>query len=744
MMEFEAGSEGIGVFNAIAIGLSVEILSGRVELNKNTPAYQQFLAEFAKYHPNFRPATWEHLRQWITYYNNPRDLELLLAPVLFNLNQVYRAQQDSSTVVLEELTQLIHNNKKIDDTTRWFNLKNTNLFPELDSLPAEARESILTKLKSILANYSGATLDEAKAFLSEQAGMLEAFATHIDLTTANYNRAYDTANLRLTSHLSFNLSNSLDRVIGKVNIMLRTKAISNGKPAGHCVWVATTKNYDEDILVDKSARRITDSSLPQAMSLGYQSNVPNFTTEQLAAHTGKKLKIVRQIIDNPGAGNCGFYAFAIGLIHIIQQEDPLLAPVFRQWCSLVPTLTQYHGGAASLSATATDVDAAAAEAAAIESMHKQLLLFDFKRSDKNTALLNHLQMGLRNCLYENRVRDLKLALTDPGFNNNNITANSTYLDFASVFYGQSNAIDRSEGNNIFADSAELVKQITAARNLIERSAGESDNEFDEKLSNESVACFIRSLYGADATLEQITANTAFAPELLAVQALANIKQDRIWATSQDLQKFASLFNVNYYMIIDGAPFQVNTNEDNLPTITLNNVRGVHWQTQISELQQVRDPLATQKNKSGTLSGTKTDSTGKALDVPLFMGKDNDDNLQQLKSKLLAATIEYTSYSENIWFSLFHRHGQTGRARAMTFQKRFNSGTDYDEARQELWNFLRNPANGNTHPHSYRTMVLHKLLADAYPQHSLQDTSRHYVKLLDELAASIDPYPALKL
>ncbi|MGL6036668.1 MAG: hypothetical protein ACRC0B_05785, partial [Legionella sp.] len=612
---------------------------------------------------------------------------------------------------------------------------------------------ILTELKSILANYSGTTLDNAKAFLSEQTRMLEAIATHIDLTTANYNRAYDTANLRLTSYLSFNLRNSVNRVIGKVNIMLRTQAIANGKPAGHCVWVATTKDYDEDVLADKSARRITDSSLPQAMSLGYQSSVPNFTTEQLAAHTGKKLKIVRQIIDNPGAGNCGFYAFAIGLIHIIQQEDPLLAPVFRQWCKLVPNLTQYHVGAA-----------------AIESMHKQLLLFDFKRSDKNTALLNHLQMGLRNCLYENRVRDLKLALTDPGFNNNNITANSTYLDFASVFYGQSNAIDRSAGNNIFADSAELVKQITAARNLIERSDGELDDEFDKKLTNESVACFIRSLYGADATLEQITADKAFAPELLAVQALANIKQDRIWATSQDLQKFASLFNVNYYMIINGAPFQVNTNEDNLPTITLNNVRSVHWQTQISELQQVRDPVnsvldsivssvkamwandkslpattdATQKNKSGTLSGTKTDSTGTALDVPLFMGKDNDDNLQQLKSKLLAATIEYTSYSENIWFSLFHRHGQTGRARAVTFQKRFNSGTDYDEARQELWDFLRNPANGNTHPHSYRTMVLHKLLADAYPQHSVQDTSRHYAKLLDELAASIDPYPALKL
>lgn len=25
-------------------------------------------------------------------------------------------------------------------------------------------------------------------------------------------------------------------------------------------------------------------------------------------------------IDNPGGGDCGFYAFAIGLIHVIQHE----------------------------------------------------------------------------------------------------------------------------------------------------------------------------------------------------------------------------------------------------------------------------------------------------------------------------------------------------------------------------------------------------------------------------------------
>lgn len=743
MKVFEVGPEGIGIFNAIAIGLGVEIISGRFKSLK----YQPFLDEFAKYHPNFKPATWVRLREWINYYNNPRDLELILAPVLFNLNQVYRAQQDGAALVLEELAQLIYKNKNIDDVTPWSNLKFTNLFPELDALPIEVRKLILTDLTLILVAYNGTTFDDAKAFLSKQDEMLKRIADHIDLTKANYQRGYDNGNLMLKSCLFKNDAN--------INIRVYTRDISDGERAGQRVWVASTRNYDEDLLEDSNARRFAEHLITEATSLGYKPEIPDFTAEQLVAHKAQLIKTERRMVDNPGAGNCGFYAFAIGLIYIIQREDSKLSPMFNQWSGVVPNLTQYISGADG-----------------IEHMHKLLLSFDYQSNEVNTKLLNYLQMGLRNCLYDNRVSELKLACEQPGKDNNNILANSTYLDFAVLFTGANQSVNGEVENNIFAGYPELVKQINEACAAIKASAAVSnpDDDLDKKLGAESVACFIRSLYGAHATLENITDKDKFDPNLPAVQALAKIKQNKIWATAHDLIALASKFNLNFYLLENGIPQQPEKFESNLPQITLNNIRNMHWVTQISEqrpfssafnsiVSPVKKPRAINesvsdttdtvtKDKCRTEPRANTASTAtkknKALDAPLIMSQNNDDNLQHLKTKLIAATSEYTSYSAGIWFSLFHHHGQAGRARAVEFRNRFNDENNYDEARQELWDFLRNPANGNTHPHSYRTIILHKLLADAYPKHSLQDTSRNYAKLLDELAVSLDPYPVLKL
>jgi len=39
-------------------------------------------------------------------------------------------------------------------------------------------------------------------------------------------------------------------------------------------------------------------------------------------------------IDNPAGGQCGFYAFAIGLLHLIAQEDAGSRPLYRRWTEL--------------------------------------------------------------------------------------------------------------------------------------------------------------------------------------------------------------------------------------------------------------------------------------------------------------------------------------------------------------------------------------------------------------------------
>ena len=105
-------------------------------------------------------------------------------------------------------------------------------------------------------------------------------------------------------------------------------------------------------------------------------------------------------------------------------------------------------------------------------------------------------------------------------------------------------------------------------------------------------------------------------------------------------------------------------------------------------------------------------------------------LDQLKQAVANATSAYVSYSNGIWFSLFHRHGNAGRVRANTFNDRFAKIDDLNVAKKELIAYLNNSKNGNTHPHSYRTMLLQEMLVKN-PKPSLQVVSRKFSSLLLE-------------
>ena len=102
---------------------------------------------------------------------------------------------------------------------------------------------------------------------------------------------------------------------------------------------------------------------------------------------------------------------------------------------------------------------------------------------------------------------------------------------------------------------------------------------------------------------------------------------------------------------------------------------------------------------------------------------DEEALHYLKCYVSLATDMYVKYSNNIWFSLFHFHGQTGRNRAKDFVKKFTNITDYGEAMATLVKYLQDPKMGNTHPHSYRTMLLSTLLGNEY--HTYSDVSSGY-------------------
>ncbi|MBA2651837.1 MAG: hypothetical protein H0U73_06190 [Tatlockia sp.] len=108
---------------------------------------------------------------------------------------------------------------------------------------------------------------------------------------------------------------------------------------------------------------------------------------------------------------------------------------------------------------------------------------------------------------------------------------------------------------------------------------------------------------------------------------------------------------------------------------------------------------------------------------LYKEREDTLALKELQLKVQKATADYLKYNkEKCYFSIFHVHGETGRLRASSFQNHFAKIENYADARQELLEYLMDSKNGNTYPHSYRTMLLDKLHGEPT---SLQHTSRNY-------------------
>lgn len=86
-------------------------------------------------------------------------------------------------------------------------------------------------------------------------------------------------------------------------------------------------------------------------------------------------------------------------------------------------------------------------------------------------------------------------------------------------------------------------------------------------------------------------------------------------------------------------------------------------------------------------------------------------LNDFKDTINQVVDAYCKYSKSTWFSFFHYHGETGRVRANDFRAQMANITTYDEAVKATVTYLENEKNGNTNPHSFRTMLLHGLLGN---------------------------------
>lgn len=764
--------DGISLFKAISIGIGFEILKNNIK--SDSAGSPLLLDEFAKHHPKFLPKTWDTLREWLSLYNNSKDMELILAPVLFKLNQ--RFKQDLETQILDELTNLIWKNKaKIDKDEQWYQLSivegSVALFPQIDNLPMAIRKKLLQQLKEVFTGYAGGlSRNEFRLFLATHAKeLLASLKTDISVDPDASNRAFNVAELKdMANALSINLIEH-----GARSSAPGTNIHISRKPEGY--WEVSCEDEVEGIL------NINPPLL--AASVDAPSILPP-TPEQLDMLKQPRVLISQEFIDNPGRGNCAFYAFAIGLIEIIKEEQMYGNKTkYNYWVTKYPSLADQYDA---------------------------ICAFDYKQP--NNILLDKLQRSLRNVAYNFQVRELRQACimatapddlenedltlsqyqdamirlhtdkpTDPYKNAlkrkyQTITGNSTYIHFAAMYYG--NREDTREGLNPFAGSGAVKKALKD----LDRSKIEAN--FEDLVL---VPLFLKLLYGAEQALKPITQETELYPASPILSGMGNITQEFYWGTALDMDYLATIFAVNLHTLENGVAPRLEGRGD-IPdrhTITLNNNSNIHWTTQVNRAREIKCtvPAAVKpedKSTTTTLNPSaetpkkeaetpKTETVGKKgilrttvrvdsspLTLPSvsthlrkvrfnltesqtlkeLKNEENEDkkSLDCLRLAVSNATTAYTKYSNSIWFSLFHRHGNTGRVRAKAFNTRFLEIQNYDEAKKEILSYLlNNKDNGNTHPHSYRTMLLHQMLDT--PKPTLQYTSDHFLRIVGELASA---------
>lgn len=794
----KATGDGAGLFNAIAIGLGIEILSGRLELQKDAPGYQELLNQFAAHHPNFKPKTWETLKQWLAFYNSPRDLELILSPVLFQLYKKYQDNLEHSA--LEELTHLVWKNKKnITENKDFYTFDLTECL-KIDNLDKKYKNELLTKLKPIIKEWNDNLSQNDYRLLLEQHAkdILEELKEQIKADKNAFQRAYSLNDLKkVTDSLSININNSEFNDGDKKNKLSLTNKDAD--------WSVLSEETDVDQFISSDKARL-DLTLEDALSGAIPIPAPDGsprTKKSSAAEKKSEVKktaavarshkskddedvsIVTKEVDNPGSGDCAFYAFAIGIIHIIQEEKSYnKRAMFDHWVQLDDSLT---------------------------GLYDDICNFDYDRRDRK--LLSHLQKSLRNINYLFQADELKRACVDLKKNTEHdnplmsVEQNSNYINFSGLYY--KTLVDQ---NNPFAKNPVVVRALEKLRKKVddEISVASVDgpvsvNDADMIERRMLVGLFVELIYGKGTTFDSIDSARQPQNDSPIFNALLDIKKN-IWGTHVDLEYLARVFKVNLHAWLNGEPTQRKYKDDpELSTVIVHNHGRYHWTTEIpiahlkSEITpgngpvslgvdsgskrkssfnrstfdivktEVEPPVKKQGNDSKVASVvgsffpaqvgiTKKDrkkeknssplliedfKQASAEDqVPMFDGesetqKTNDYTMEHLKRCVGAAAIAYLNHSNSIWFSLFHFHGEAGRLRAGAFNAKFSRVRKPESAARELIRFLSDANNGNTHPHSFRTMLLHELITTEHFHPTLQVVSAHYNQLLTRLAEQLN-------
>jgi hypothetical protein len=279
-------------------------------------------------------------------------------------------------------------------------------------------------------------------------------------------------------------------------------------------------------------------------------------------------------INNPGKGNCGFYAFAIGLLHVMQKEI----------LNDKAVVTNKFLSSLSKESRASLAEALGIKEATDDALKARLATLNIQRL--NAAQWEFFNQHLRQQLYQLRLDDLK--------NLKSLEASLDYSDAVSIILLYCEREVKSDAlnydfrqNELFTIKAKkLASKIRQYENL-ERRLSEIEirkivivSLFTEQFGvniNSALACDLENVYRYS--------------ETSAIQKVIQSKKDsNEWATHGELARLAIYYQVHLATYVGEESKSYGKNESHWPTIHVNRLLwSKHWTTLVddSDLQKIQ-------------------------------------------------------------------------------------------------------------------------------------------------------------
>ncbi|SNV04616.1 Dot/Icm T4SS effector [Legionella waltersii] len=265
---------------------------------------------------------------------------------------------------------------------------------------------------------------------------------------------------------------------------------------------------------------------------------------------------VSYTIDNPGGGDCGFYAFAIGLINIIQHEYELSgsSATFEKW---------QHAGL------------------------KRIRLQDILSIDLNQLMnspynyksneLSTLQMSLRliavNAYREDLLRRISIEreFADKPTTVEGSPIFAKFMQLVQFYKTNPDSVYPDSHFNELALSPEVVKLAKETAKSVKGILQNQDFAKDQRLENKHV----KEVFLRDVVLK----NGLLNPDSVILAGTDKIQEQGRWATHSDLREITGTLHTNLYVNghLNGPV------SPHCPTVKLNNHGNAHWTTEVDQL-----------------------------------------------------------------------------------------------------------------------------------------------------------------